>query len=180
MADADHTRHPHQFLKSLQRHVLSPLSTADRVLERERIEITAEEDAFRTFMKRLAKIDPVAEPTIQSPSPGVAIHEPSARQMERVRAAYRKTVMTVSHYDDVYGKSLVENVAAEFGLILAEGLRLDESVPLTPAYKTAFRTAAVKAVQERGVFIDALEGNPSRSSVRAPNSPTSSPSLTPP
>lgn len=87
----------------------------------------------------------------------MTVRKPAPVQMERVRAAYRKTVMSVTHYDDVYGESLVENVAAEFGPDLAEGLRKDGSIPLTRSYKNALRTAAAEAVQERRVFIDVLD-----------------------
>lgn len=156
MAGTDHERRPHQFLQSLRRHVLTPLSTADRILERERTEVTAERDAFEAFVERLATITPETEPAARVPSPAVAAREPVPDRIERVRAAYRETVMSVAHYDDVYGESLAENAAAEFGPDLAEGLRGDRSVPFTRLYKNALRTAAAGAVQERRVFIDVL------------------------
>lgn len=117
----------------------------------------AELEAFETFVERLATITPTAEPDGLEPSPAVAVGTPTGTQMERVRTAYRETVMSVSHYDDVYGESLVENIAAEFGHDLAEGVRAGASVPLTEPLRNALHTAAVQAVQERRLGIDALD-----------------------
>lgn len=56
---------PHQFLQSLQRHVLALRSTADQALERERTEVTVERDAFEAFVERLATINPETEPALR-------------------------------------------------------------------------------------------------------------------
>lgn len=77
--------------------------------------------------------------------------------MERVRTAYRETVMSVAHYDEVYAESLVENLAVEFGRDLAEGVGPETSVPLTQPLLTALRRGARQAVQDRQTFITALD-----------------------
>lgn len=156
MAETDHKKHPHQFLNSLRRHILEPLSTADRALERERTEVAAERDAFESFIERLMTITPENEPVVEGPPLTVTVSELAPNRMDRVHAAYRETVMSVAHYDDVYGESLAENIAAEFGPDLAEGVHGD-GLPLTPSYKNALRRAAAEAVQERRVFIDVLD-----------------------
>lgn len=157
MADAHHPTHPTQFLDSLEQHVLTSLSTAIRVAEHERGELHAELEAFETFVERLAMITPTADVDGLGPSPAVAVGTPTGTRMERVRTAYRETVMSVSHYDEVYGESLVENIAAEFGHDLAEGVRAGASVPLSEPLRNALHTAAVQAVQERRRGIDTLD-----------------------
>lgn len=157
MADADLDRHPQQFLHSLRRYVHAPLSAASCIVARERTELTAERDAFEAFRDRLTRIDPAAMTSAQSTAPGLGIREPTVDQMERVRAAYRETVMSVSHYDEIYGESLVEHIAAECGAELAEGLRHETSVSLTAPYKNTLLTAAAQAAHRRQVFIETLD-----------------------
>jgi len=81
----------------------------------------------------------------------------AADQMQRVRAAYRETVMSVPHYGEVYGEPLATNVAAEFGRDLAAGVRADGPMPLTQPCKNALRAAAAQAARERRTFLDVLD-----------------------
>lgn len=154
MADADHAT---RVLRILRQHVLDPLATAECILEHEHTEVTVERDAFVQFTERLATIDPVTTHPGKNQARPVGSRDPSADRLERVRAAYRETVMSVSHYDGVYGESLVEHVTGECGRDLAAGLHAETSVSFTPAYKTGLRTAAAKAAQERNVFLDTLD-----------------------
>lgn len=159
MADTyhDHDRHATEFLRALRQHVLGPLATAERTLTAERTEVTAERDGFEAFAERLATIDPVSTPPVSGPSPPMGGRDATVDRLDRVRTAYRETVMSVSHYDDVYGESLVEHVAAECGDDLAAGLRTDTSVPFTSTYKSGLRSAAVHAAQERALFLETLD-----------------------
>lgn len=156
MAGADEP-HPHLFLQSLQQHVRSPLATADRVLEREHDETTAERDAFAAFTDRLATIDPVAPTTGNVGAIRVMDHEQPSEQTERVRTAYRETVMSVPHYDEVYGESLAENMAAEFGPEVTACVSMTEPQAFTQPYKNALQAAAAKATRERQAFVEALD-----------------------
>lgn len=156
MADTDHKHHATQFLRELRQYVLNPLATAARILERERTEVTAEQDAFEAFAERLATIDPVMNRPVEMQSFPTVGHNPSADRMARVRTAYRETVMSLPHYDDVYRESMAENLAAECGRDLAAGVCAEPAVELTPTYKTTLQTAAIQAAQERQAFLDAL------------------------
>lgn len=157
MADTDHETHVPQFLEALRQHVFTPLETANRAVEREQTEVTAELDAFETFAARLAMIEPVAQKSEPGRQRMVARGGPSADRMEQVRTAYRETVMSVPHYDEVYGESLVDNVAAECGSDLAAGIHAETSMAFHPSYKTALQTATAQAKQERRTFLDTLD-----------------------
>lgn len=157
MANANCKRQPGHFLDELRRYVLAPLSEAERIVDRERGEISAERDAFEEFTERLTEIDPVAEPPIEGPSLGVIDHEATVDPTDRVRTGYRDTVMNVPHYDDVYGESLIENIAGEFGPELAECISPEGSVPWTQSVKSTLSQAAWQGVRERREFIDILD-----------------------
>lgn len=156
MTDTDHKPPPRLFLQALRQHVRAPLDTADQIVEREHTETTAERDAFETFAKRITTID-TGRATTNPGHATAARRTATADQMDRVRTAYRETVMRVPHYDAVYGESLADNVAAEFREDLAADLRADSPMSLTPPYKNALRAAAMQTVQERQAFLDALD-----------------------
>jgi len=165
MIDADSEPSPGLVLQSLRKYVLAPLGAAERVLERERTETTAERDAFEAFAQRLTTIDAGTGMAVEvdddmpvpSQAPLVAGRSESTDQMQRVRVAYRETVMSVPHYEDVYGEPLVENVAAEFGSDLAAGIGPTESQTLTQPYKRTLRTGAAHAAQDRQAFVEVLD-----------------------
>lgn len=145
------------FLQVLCRHVRDPLSTAERVVERERTEATAERDAFETFADRLAAIEAASSTTIPGQTATMAGQMAGSGQIERVRTAYRETVMDVPHYDEVYGEPLIENLTAEFGPDIAAGVRVDDRTSFTRPYKTALRTAATRAARERQSLVTTLD-----------------------
>lgn len=153
----DHHHDATQFLGALRRYAQDPLATAERMLAAERTEVTAERDAFETFAERLATIDPVKKCTGPGTTRPMGTRDSPDDRLERVRTAFRETVMSVPHYDDVYGESLVEHVGAECGDDLAAGLRPETSVSFTPTYKRSFRTATAQAADERRVFLDTLD-----------------------
>jgi hypothetical protein len=143
--------------QSLRRHVLAPLETAESVLDREYEEVNAEKQAFEQFRGRVAAVETVtnasAVPTTRAP-----LHETRSRAAERVRSAYRETVMDVDHYDDVYGESLVENVVAELSDELAAGLRRDAHLQFTPLFKQTLVAAVDSAIDQRETFCTILDG----------------------
>lgn len=157
MADAESDPHATQFLRALRQHALGPLATAERILATQRAEMRAERDAFEAFAERLETIDPVADRPVPNTSRSLGSGNPSADRIERVRTAFRGTVMSVAHYDDVYGESLDEHVAAEYGADLATGVQPASSVSFTPRYRTTLQTATDQSVRERQLFLDTLD-----------------------
>lgn len=144
--------HCHQtlvFLDTFQRHVLSPLSTAIGISEQEQAEIDVEREAFEEFADQLEAITVDVKHTSQGISHRLGLHEPAPDSMASIRAAYRETVQEVPHYENVYGESLLENVAAELGPDLAHCLAPENSVSKTELVKNAFRNATAQVIQER-------------------------------
>ncbi|GAA0271183.1 DUF7260 family protein [Halobacterium noricense] len=156
MSNTGSERNPQYFVHSLQQHVLAPLSTAERRLERERAEVNAEQDAFEAFRERLEGIDP-APSTPPDRATRIANRASTTDRVDCVRTAYRETVLSMPHYDDAYDESLAEHLAGEFGPEVAEGVRPESSVSFTAAYKHALVGAAAEAVRRREHFLATLQ-----------------------
>jgi len=155
MSDAEQVDLPPE--ESLRRHVLAPLATAESVLEQEYEELEAERRAFEQFRGRVAAVETVSTPSA-APATRAHLREVRSRAAERVRCAYRETVMSVAHYDEVYGESLIENIAAELSRDIAAGLRRDAHLQFTPFFKRTLLTAVASAIDQRKTFCDILDG----------------------
>lgn len=157
MSETVHHQHPLYFIHSLREYVISPVSTATRLIEKERSEITAELEAFREFRDRINTIDAVERTPPRYPGDRYERQKVGKKPIDRVRSAYRDTVMDTAHYEEVYDEQLVEHMAQELGPDVAEGLRIDTSVVFTPPYKMAIVTGATRAVASRKKFIETLD-----------------------
>jgi hypothetical protein len=142
---------------SLRDHVSGPVSTATAVVAAELEEVDAEREAFEAFEDRVAGVDTVSmsRSTPQSQRPGFVQSRP--RCAERVRNAFRETVMSVDHYDDLYGETLEEHFAAELSPDLLAGLREGAGSQFTDLYKRTLLGAVSAAVEQREAFCDILE-----------------------
>jgi len=159
MADSVPTGGP--VANSLRQHVLTPVSTAEGLVETERAEIAAERRAYEEFKTRVAGIDTASAPRVPS-SPSQPSSRPGAVErrpqwVERIRSAFRETVMGVDHYDEVYGEPLDQHVAAELSAEVAATLQQETDAPFIEPYKRALTAAASDAVDRREAFVDALE-----------------------
>jgi len=144
-------------------HMLAPLDTAMDVVRDERSEVAAERDAFAALADRIADC-PVRSPQTAPDHDagatvtgvGVSSVGPAADAdpSERLRRAYRETVMSVDHYDAVYDESLFEHAATELGADLATALR--GGVPLSPGFKSTLHDAVTDARAEREWFLERL------------------------
>lgn len=128
-------------------------ATATLAAERERT--VAERDAFTAFEKRVSRLEPrPLDPA--SSGPPLSISQPQGGSLlERVREAYRETVMRVDHYDEEYGEPLSVNLAAEFGEEV--GAAVCGGGAFTSPVKAAVCNAARDAVDRRSVFVDVLD-----------------------
>jgi len=147
----------------MNRHVLAPVDTALDLVAQERSEVVAERDAFAAFAARVDAC-PVQPPPPEAASPpntnvrttGTRTDASSgAGPHDRLRRAYRETVMAVDHYDAVYDEPLPVNVATEFDVDLATALC--RGVPFTPAFKSTLHDAATTAQSEREWFAEVLQ-----------------------
>lgn len=142
--------------ESLRRHVLEPLDAAESALDGEYEEVDAERRAFEAFRGRIAAVETVSE---RSPVPATRtpVGATRSRAAERVRSAYRETVMNVDHYDEVYGESLFEHVATELSDEIAAGLRRDVHLQFTPIFKRTLVTAVGGAIDQRETLCAILD-----------------------
>jgi hypothetical protein len=140
----------------LQRHILEPVTMAGSALDREYEEVAAEQRAFEQFRGRMTAIETVSTASVASAT-RVPLCEGRSRAAERVRNAYRETVMSVDHYDRVYGESLVEHVAAELSPEVAAGFQRDRHLQFTSLFKQTVLTAVDSAIDQRETFCDDLD-----------------------
>jgi hypothetical protein len=135
---------------------LTPVSDAECVVKQECEEVTAERRAFEAFGERVVDIDPVSTAPTAPHQRAIAVKQPSERH-KRVHRAYRETVMSVAHYDDVYGEPYVEHFAAELSPELAALVRHEDTVPFNAVYKSRLTAAIERAVDDRCEFCAILE-----------------------
>jgi len=142
---------------SLRDHVSEPVSTAEAVVAAEFAEVDAERAAFEAFEDRVAGIDTVSmsRSTPASQRPGLVQARPQCA--ERVRNAFRETVMSVDHYDALYGETLDEHFAAELSPDLLAGLQEGAGSQFTDLYKRTLLGAIETAIDQRETFCDILD-----------------------
>jgi hypothetical protein len=140
---------------------VEPIRRASERVREEREELVVEADALDAFDSRLDGIAVEAPPAprdtrlrrVRAPS---AEAGPSAA-VARVREAYRETVMSVPHYDRMYGESLEENLAAELGPTLAAMLDGDGPGTLTSERRDALRSAIRSVAHQRRDLVEVLD-----------------------
>lgn len=154
MATSDRRDDP--VLSSLREHVTRPLSTAIDIVETERGEVESERRAFSQFKERVAGIE-ARSAGREQPDMGVTLVETPSKRAERVRSAFRDTVMSVDHYDERYGESPVEHAAAELSTDVAPGFRRDAGTAFTEFYKLSLTAAVDDAVDQRERLCDLLD-----------------------
>lgn len=142
---------------TLRRHVLRPVTTAEADVESELAEVRAEREMFEQFGKRVAAVETVTTPEPTTPATQTTFVDSRSRAVDRVRSAFRETVMSVDHYDEVYGESLVEHAAAELSADVAAGFARETAAPFSELYKSTLTSAVQDAVDDRDSFCDLLE-----------------------
>jgi len=142
----------------LRDHVLSPLGRAQRAIQREDKEVAAGIRAFAAFKDWVAGIESVS--TSQGGSRATArtfAVEKGEQEHERIRSAFRETVLSVDHYEETYGETLNEHAAAELSTDVATVLDRDRTGPFTELYRKTLINAASAAVDKRERFRDMLD-----------------------
>lgn len=137
---------------------IAHLADARDVLEEERSRVRAEARAFASFAERVAEMDPSGG-RVAAQTPGattVVDAAASGTRLQRVRDAYRDTVMAVPHYDDEYGERLSTNMTIEFGKDVANAV--DTGAALTPQLKGTLVERSRTAHDQRVTLLRQLEG----------------------
>lgn len=150
---------------SLREHVLSPLETAEQRIDRECEEVVTERNAYRQFNERVSGIKTVATPRqhpgsvghtyLKSRSQTAALR---SKTVKRIRSAFRATVMSVEHYEELYGESLDEHVVAELSPEAATLFQDDRATPMTRSDRTVLVTAVERAITQRDAYLDVVGG----------------------
>lgn len=157
MHDTEVSSSSDSYLDVLRQHVLRPPSTAIRIAERERAEVTVERDAFLAFADHLERIDVDAGRATSARDAPLVDSARTADSRSAIRSAYRDTVLGVPHYEAEYDEPLLANVAAEFGVDLARYLDPKSTGQLTESVKIALQNATDRAVRKRREFEDVLD-----------------------
>lgn len=137
-------------------HTLAPLDNARSLVEREAEELDAERAAFEAFGERVAAVDVQRRPAMtQSVSQSLVAAGPRTPASDRIRSAFRETVIAVPHYEEVYDEPLLVHVEGELGPDIAVGL--DGNGALLPAFKRVVLETVGRAVDRRTTVLDQLE-----------------------
>jgi hypothetical protein len=145
------------------RFVPTHVRSAITVVETDHERTTTERDAFASFLHRISDLDissidlqpnhahQASTQTLATPE----TPEHAESQLERVRNAYRDTVMSVPHYDEDYGDSLPESLAEEFGPEIATAILTSDQ--LTPHLRNLLIDATHHARESRHALLQGLE-----------------------
>ena len=142
------------------RFVPSQIRSALEIVMTEHERTAAERDAFAQFTDRIATIDTSAAmaTTHSQPAAAQTLLQPDSQsdtQLADVRAAYRKTVMSVPHYAEEYDESLREHLTAEFSPEIATALTTGDQ--FLPSLQEQLITESRQACTNRATFLRALE-----------------------
>lgn len=139
--------------------VVANLRAARDAVEEERSRTAAERDAFRSFARCVSDLTP---DSVQAQHPGggsmaaVSVGAVgSTAGLAKVRASYRETVMAVAHYDEEYGESVVEHMAAELGEDVASSVESGSS--FSPLLQRMLVARAEEAMSRRDAFLGSLD-----------------------
>ena len=139
--------------------VLSFVPEARSVVREERSRAAAERDAFGRFRKRVASLDPTRT---RMSDGGRTLEAGTLRvppdrddRLDRVRTAYRETVMGVDHYVDEYDEPLGTNLGAEFSDGVAD--MVVGGGTFTPALRQTLLEGAGDARERRARLCRALD-----------------------
>lgn len=156
MSEANVEQDPLYFVDSLRQYVLSPLSTAERIVDQERTAVVNELNALKEFQKRLASIEP-SRSTATDYTTRLKHRNESLDKIAQVRTAFRETVLGTPYYDE-HERDLVDHFAEELGEDLAYGVRERSSMSFTEPYKNALTMETGQAIQERQEFLEIIDG----------------------
>ena len=132
------------------------LRSACEIVRTERRRIDDEAAAFRSFIRRIDRVDtPTASSPCATPQGTVMGSSNQQGSLSAVRSAYAETVMAVPHFEDDYGEPFRTHFAAEFSSELFAAL---SSAPvLSPELKNMVLSGARRCRKERVEFRDRLK-----------------------
>lgn len=127
---------------------------AEQAVTTERRRVAAERDALRRFSEHVENTrSPRSRP---SPTvPAMDLRRESDDSLQRIREAYERTFMAVSHYEEDYDETYAENVLEEFGPNIATVLLYGDQ--FTAACKRALEGSLSQSITKRERLLEALD-----------------------
>ncbi|AUX08575.1 hypothetical protein AArcSl_0937 [Halalkaliarchaeum desulfuricum] len=141
---------------------------ADAVVE-ERKHVVRERNAFEAFAERVERLQPEMSSDggkggTLSGAAAVRVVSDGAtgngEGIDAVEATYERTVMSMQHYEEEYGETLAENMAAELGSDVATAVAAGDQ--LTPGLQSALVSEARRAAKRRETLLAQLEDEAER------------------
>ena len=143
---------------------LSYVRDARQAVESELDRTRDEAEALERFRRQVTRID-TSQPAQSVVGAGAGLGvvqsgarsggEPPDKSLRRVREAYRETVMAVPHFEEDYGETLEEHLAAEFGEEVAHSVT--EGSQLSPQLRSMLVELADEGRERRRNLGRALE-----------------------
>lgn len=140
---------------------LQRVTEARNTVAEERSRTATEREAFASFAREVARLDP-SQPAYQlAEADGVVSTAAIAGSpsgdggLEAAREAYRGTVMGMPHYEEEYAEPLARHMREEFGQEVATAVT--DGGQLTPELQSVLVERAREAAQERGRLMHRLD-----------------------
>lgn len=135
------------------------LRDARETCSEEQSRLRTERAAFERFRRRIASMSVTGQQVGQAGHGGTMLAQANAvdaqSQLRQVRDAYEETVMSVPHYEEDYGESIEEHLAAELGEELA--VAVVDGDRLTPQIQRALVAKSKEAQSDRTAFLRTLD-----------------------
>jgi len=130
------------------------LRDAREVCLDERERTATEAAAFGEFADRVSSIEGGDAGFVAAGATGTMVGSRRDARLDRVRDAYRETVMDVPHYEEEYGDSIPRSMAEEFGADVAAAVCHGDA--LTPHLQSTVVGRAAAAEARREELLDAV------------------------
>ncbi len=140
---------------ALTERITTRIQQTQQAIDTEIRRTRSEAHAFKDFAVEVRKLDSSASSTgtAGTITRSVAVNTPNSRQ--KLKSAYKNTVMEVPHYKEEYGDSFQESFIAEFGAALGEAVLQGPS--FDPRQRRLLLAKTQQARQDRSKLIDTLD-----------------------
>ena len=133
-------------------YIDSEISAAVNSLITEHSQVVKEIDAFKRFENIVSKTN-VESNTVNSANT-IDQQISMENKCKKICAAYKKTVMSVSHYENEYNDTYISSIEEEFGTDIA--IALTQTSCFTHITKTSLLSSINNNINERENLLDAI------------------------
>lgn len=117
-------------------------------VEREREQLIQERDAFRQFVTEIESIPVSTHGREELPPVGVKQANATKDELGSARAAYRRIIMELDHFDHVYDEGLYENMSSELSDDVATAVVHGDQFSLPVKRTTVYQSMQASARRE--------------------------------